>query len=201
MGGTSGAARSRNRRGQGELLREEIVTAALRMLDELGDEQLLSLRAVAREVGIAATSVYLHFADRDALVAAALERYHRDMIEAVDTAAAEAGDPVGRLRARVQARGDWIWRHPGLYRVLHEGSVSSESVGQCKQELADRTTAAVREVMEAGLAPEDDPEIVALDLRSAVHGAVSMRLHQPDVVWPPLEAQVERYLKKIVGVR
>ena len=201
MDASPGTARSRNRRGQGELLREEIITAALRMLDELGDEQALSLRAVAREVGIAATSVYLHFADRDALVAAALERYHRDMIEAIDAAADASDGPVGRLRARVQARGDWVWRHPGLYRVLHEGSVESREVGRCKQALADRTTDAVREVMDAGYAPKDDPEIVALDLRSAVHGAVSLRLHQPDGDWPPLEEQVERYLAKIVGVR
>src|SRR3954469_6780992 len=76
-------ARGRNPRGQGERLREDIVSAALRMLDDLADDQALSLRAVAREVGIAATSVYIHFADRDALVLAALERCHADLIRGI----------------------------------------------------------------------------------------------------------------------
>src|ERR1043165_6404069 len=93
--------RARNGRGQGERLREDIVSAALRMLDELGDDQALSLRAVAREVGIAATSVYLHFADRDALVLAAMERWHGEMARAIDEAEAGAADPAAALRARV----------------------------------------------------------------------------------------------------
>src|SRR3981081_2130929 len=94
------AGRRPNARGQGERLREDIVSAAVRLLDELADDQALSLRAVAREVGIAATSVYIHFADRDALVLAALERCHRDLMRAVDQAEAISADPVAKLRAR-----------------------------------------------------------------------------------------------------
>jgi hypothetical protein len=55
--------------------------------------------------------------------------------------------------------------------------------------------------MDAGLAPEDDAATVSLDLRAAVHGAVSMRVNQPDLPWPPLEEQVERFLTKLAGVR
>src|SRR5258708_12943097 len=95
-----GGTRGRNPRGQGERLREDIVVAALRLLDELGDDQALSLRAVAREVGIAATSVYIHFADRDALVLAAMERCHRDLMRAVAQAQAFPADPAANLRAR-----------------------------------------------------------------------------------------------------
>src|SRR3954470_6963452 len=96
-----------NARGQGELLREEIVTAAGRMLDELADDEALSLRAVARAVSIAATSVYLHFPDRDALVLAVLRRCHDQLVEAGDRAAAAAGDPAAALRARILAQAAW----------------------------------------------------------------------------------------------
>jgi hypothetical protein len=67
--------------------------------------------------------------------------------------------------------------------------------------MAERTTTAVRRCMDAGLAPAGDAAEVALDLRVAVHGAVSMRVNQPDLPWPPLEEQVDRYLTKLVGVR
>jgi AcrR family transcriptional regulator len=193
--------RSRNRRGQGEQLRDEIVSAALRMLEELADDQALSLRAVAREVGIAATSVYIHFADRDALVLAALEQCHRDLILAIDQAESTSADPVGKLRARTLLHVAWVNQHPGLYKVLHESTLNQRTDMAFKQDLADRMTVAVQRCMDAGLAPAGDAKEVSLDLRAAVHGAVSMRVNQPDLPWPPLEAQVDRYLAKLVGVQ
>src|SRR4029453_1329049 len=87
-------ARGRNRRGQGERLREDIIEAATRLLDELGDDQALAMRGVAREVGSAATSVSLHFADRDALVLAVLNRCHDRLTQAVDDAEATSDDPA-----------------------------------------------------------------------------------------------------------
>lgn len=197
--GTVSETRSRNRRGQGERLREDIVEAALKLLDELGDDQALSLRAVARVVGTAATSVYLHFADRDELVLAALNRCHDDLTNAVDAAEAHGKDPVDALRARTIVLGTWAHDHPGLYKVLHESTLNQRAAMPFKQQLADRTTAAVQRCMDAGLAPADDAATVALDLRAAVHGAVSMRLNQPDQAWPPLAEQVERFLTKLVG--
>ncbi|MGW2823556.1 TetR/AcrR family transcriptional regulator [Streptomyces sp. NPDC001443] len=193
------APRGRNPRGQGERLRGEIVEAALRLLDELADDQALSLRAVAREVGIAATSVYIHFADRDALVLAALEHCHAGLLRAVD--AAEAGvDPVAALRARTAVLGAWSREHPGLYKVLHESTLNRRRDMPFKEEMAERTTAAIRRCMDAGLAPRGDAETVSLDLRTAVHGAVSLRVNEPELPWPPLEEQVDRFLVKLVGV-
>src|SRR3954469_20078829 len=100
--------RKQNTRGQGDLLREEILTAGVRMLDELGDDQALSMRAVARAVGVAATSVYLHFPDRDALVVAALKSAHGQLMAGTDEAEAGPDDPVDKLRARLLYLGTWM---------------------------------------------------------------------------------------------
>ncbi|MFE1833437.1 MULTISPECIES: TetR/AcrR family transcriptional regulator [Streptomyces] len=194
------APRGRNPRGQGERLRGDIVDAALRLLDELADDQALSLRAVAREVGIAATSVYIHFADRDALVLAALEHCHADLLWAVDNAESCAANPVAALRARTALLGAWSREHPGLYKVLHESTLNRRTDMTFKEEMAKRTTTAIRRCMDAGLAPRGDAETVSLDLRTAVHGAVSLRVNQPELAWPPLEEQVDRFLVKLVGV-
>jgi AcrR family transcriptional regulator len=193
--------RSRNRRGQGELLRREIIDAALRMLNELGDDEALSLRAVAREVGIAATSVYIHFSDRDELVFAALERCTADLLRDLEQAEASAGDdPVRRLRARVLFLGNWSREYAGLYKVLHESTLNRRMHLVFKDELSVRAVAAVQACMDAGLAAEDDATAVALDLRSAVHGAVSIRINEPEANLPPLEEQVDRFLVRLVGV-
>ena len=50
------------------------------------------------------------------------------------------------------------------------------------------------------VAPRGDAETVSLDLRTAVHGAVSLRVNQPELPWPPLDEQVDRFLVKLVGV-
>lgn len=198
--GTGTAPRGRNPRGQGERLRTEIIDAALRMLDELADDQALSLRAVAREVGIAATSVYIHFADRDALVLAALERCYSDLLRAVDDAESATADPVAALRARTTLLGAWSREHPGLYKVLHESTLIRRRDMSFRDEMGQRMAAAIRRCMDAGLAAPGDPETVALDLRTAVHGAVSLRLNQPELPWPPLDEQMDRFLVKLVGV-
>lgn len=194
------APRGRNARGQGERLRAEIVEAALRLLEELADDQALSLRAVAREVGIAATSVYLHFADRDALVTAALEQCYADLMRAVDEAEEGAADPAAALRGRIALVIVWSQERPGLYKVLHESTLNRRGDMSFKEEMSARTTAAIQRCMDAGLAPVGDAAAVSLDLRTALHGAVSLRVNQPDAPWPPLDEQMERFLTKLVGI-
>jgi AcrR family transcriptional regulator len=188
----------RNPRGQGGRLREKVLAAALELLDELGDDQPLSLRAVARELGIATTSIYLHFADRDELVLAALQQAHDELLAAVALAEEAEDDPRRRLQVRVLVLGAWASEHPGLYKVLHESTLNQRADMGFKELLARGTTAAVQRCMDAGLAAPDDAATVALDLRVAVHGAVSMRVNQPNLPWPPLEGQIDRFLTKLV---
>jgi AcrR family transcriptional regulator len=194
------STRGRNPRGQGERLRDDVLAAAQRLLDSLGDDQALSMRAVAREVGVAATSVYIHFPDRDALVLAALEACHRELMASLEEAEAAVDDPVGKLRARLLHLGDWVRAHPGIYKVLHESTLNQRNDMAFKQQLGERTTEAVQRCMDAGLAPHGDASLVALDLRAAVHGAVSLRVNQPDLPWPPLSDQIDRFVVKLLGI-
>lgn len=195
------AARRRpNPRGHGERLREEIVSASVRMLDDLADDEALSLRAVARAVSIAATSVYLYFPDRDALVLAAMRRCHEDLVRAGDVADAAHEDPAARLRARIMAQAAWAREHPGLYKVLHESKVNRRLGMPFKEELLKRNTAAVQRCMDAGIAPPGDAATVALDLRTAVNGLLSLRINEPDLPWPPAAEQIDRFLTKLVGL-
>ncbi|MEU4249389.1 TetR/AcrR family transcriptional regulator [Amycolatopsis sp. NPDC026612] len=190
-----------NARGQGELLREEIVTAAVRMLDELADDEALSLRAVARAVSIAATSVYLHFPDRDALVLAAMQRCHEDLVGVGDAGAAAAPGPAAALRARILAQAAWAHEHPGLYKVLHESKVHRRHGMPFKEVMVARTTDAVQRCMDAGVAPAGDAATVAIDLRTAVNGTLAQRINEPDLPWPPAVEQLDRFLAKLVGLR
>ncbi|SHK99267.1 TetR/AcrR family transcriptional regulator [Actinacidiphila paucisporea] len=196
----SGVRCGNNPRGKGERLRADIITTAARMLDVLADDQALSLRAVAREVGIAATSVYLHFADRDALVLATLERFAADIGRAMEAAEAAAADPAEALRARTLLLGTRAQEHAGLYKVLYESTLNQRVELRFKRGFLESCVTAVQRCVDAGLAPRRDARATALDLMAAVHGSVSLRINRCDTPWPPFPEQLDRFLIGLVGL-
>lgn len=111
--------RPKARRGEGAALREDLLDAATALITETGDATHLSLRALARRVGVATTSLYLHFPDLGTLVDEVKRRQFAAFARALDSAADGAGaDPRARLRARAHAYVDYGTTRPGLYRVL-----------------------------------------------------------------------------------
>lgn len=66
--------RRRAPRGSGVYLRDEILDAATQLLLDTGHAKAVSIRAVAQRVGVTPPSIYLHFADKDALLDAVCAR-------------------------------------------------------------------------------------------------------------------------------
>ncbi|HUG85827.1 MAG TPA: helix-turn-helix domain-containing protein, partial [Euzebya sp.] len=66
--------------GGGDQLRHELLDAAEALLIEKGSVTDVSLRHVARTVGVSATSVYLHFADKDDLMLAVCQRCFTEFV-------------------------------------------------------------------------------------------------------------------------
>src|SRR4051794_15308214 len=113
-----GARRARNPQGQGGKLRAELIAAADRILARTGDVEGLSLRAVAREVGISTPSIYLHFPDKSALVHAVLDARFEQLGAAVRAAVISQKTSVEQLRAGCLAYCQFATEHPNAYRVL-----------------------------------------------------------------------------------
>jgi AcrR family transcriptional regulator len=86
----------------------------------IGPEDPFSLRAVAKEAKIAAPSVYIHFADRNVLLLAVLEKV-AIRAAAEEDAARAGGGPWERLLARSIVAVQFGLKHPGHYKVLFEG--------------------------------------------------------------------------------
>ncbi|MDH5171482.1 MAG: TetR/AcrR family transcriptional regulator, partial [Gammaproteobacteria bacterium] len=66
-------------------LRAELLDTAIQQLRDLGTEDL-SLRALARAVGVSQTAPYRHFADKGELLAAMATRGYRDLLAALRAA-------------------------------------------------------------------------------------------------------------------
>src|SRR5690606_13786916 len=108
----SAARPTRARRGEGEQLREQIIDATLELLDETGDADAVSIRAVAERVGKTPPSIYLHFADKDELLLSVCERSFVELGDRFRRVCEHVDDPVERLQACAKAYVRFALEHP-----------------------------------------------------------------------------------------
>jgi AcrR family transcriptional regulator len=198
------AARRRNRRGEGDRLREEIITAASQMIGEAGDDSALTLRGVARRVGIAAPSIYRHFPDVDELKMAVVQRAFADFARARDAASADGDDPAARLLARCRAYTAFALANPGPYRYLFSQHAPTGDPARPPVDLPvfQALAESIRRCQQAGLARAgDDPQWLAAQVWAALHGLVLLRLNAPGFPWPgPLEQMADQAVARLIGL-
>ncbi|MFI5782471.1 TetR/AcrR family transcriptional regulator [Nocardia sp. NPDC051570] len=117
---TEASQRARNPWGQGDRLRVEILEAAARLLSELGGEQGLTIRGVARAAGISPASIYQHFSDKAALVDGLIAYDYQQLAAAMDAAEAQCPPeaPLDRVRARMKAYCRFALDNSGHYRLM-----------------------------------------------------------------------------------
>ncbi|HTF54458.1 MAG TPA: TetR/AcrR family transcriptional regulator [Pseudonocardia sp.] len=121
--------RNRNRWGQGERLRGDILDAACLLVSELGSADALTIRGVARAVGIAPASIYQHFEDKTALVRGTIEHDYARLSAAMLAAdeATASDDVVEHLRAQMYAYCQFAIENPGHYRLMLHSRYHAES--------------------------------------------------------------------------
>ncbi len=129
---SSPAAQPRRRapRGQGAALRGEVLGAAMELLRETGAEQAVSLRAVAQRVGVSVPSIYLHFADKQALLDAVCEEVFEQLFLALKEASADAADPFDALRRQGAAYVQFAVANPEHYRIVMMGGAIGARPGR-----------------------------------------------------------------------
>ncbi len=199
------APRQRNRHGEGTRLREEIVAAAERLMAAGSAEDSLSLRAVAREAGIAAPSIYLHFASKEELQRGIVDAFFLDLRDAITEAFGETADPLRALLSGCLAYCRFAEERPGAYRALfatpRDGGLAGPEAPDSGRDALGTLVDALARCMEAGSAPRTDPFALAVEVWTALHGIASLRWAMPGFGWPPLEEQVRRVLESFAGVR
>jgi AcrR family transcriptional regulator len=191
--------RHRNPRGQGARLTEDIVSGALALIERTGSDEAVTLRAVAREVGIAAPSIYAHFPDRDAVLMAVVARIFDELTKAIEQGRKSAGqDPAGRLVAGCEAYVAFGLEHPARYGVLFSRQ-RPVAPGYCKPvpigpdgrpvlEFGAESFAllvqAIEDCVAADVSASTDVVADATAVWVALHGTVSLRTALPRFPWP-----------------
>jgi AcrR family transcriptional regulator len=199
--GTATRRRTPARRGSGEALRTEIIEAASTLLAETGDVESMSLRAVARRVGIATTSIYLHFADIDALILAVKLKRFAELEALLADARARAGSaPVDRVRAVGHAYVAYGLEQPGNYRVMFSASSRGMLVGPSGLMVGLDTfqTLAAEVAAALGVTPDDpNTQLVATNIWAFVHGVVALRTSRPHFPWPEVGLMIDDMVDRV----
>lgn len=188
-------------RGSGEQLRDEIIAATKELLDAAPDSASVSIRAVAQAVGVTSPSIYLHFADKDALIEAVCADVFEELDAAMTAAAVGVADPLDRVIAYGVAYVEFAVDHPQHYRVATMEPPRPNAVGfggQLDHILADAAfshlVAAVTECIETGRLAPGEPFAVAMELWAAAHGIASLMITKPFLPWGDRRAFAERAL-------
>lgn len=190
--------RQRNPRGQGERLRDDIIEAASRLLADPAAPPL-TLRAVAREVGVAATSVYLHFDDIESLTLATVNHLFGELTRRQDEITET--DPRQRVLAGALVYCEFGLASPGHYQLmfarrlpLPEYTPEYFPGWPAFQQLVSRVAACI------GTDPEDPQAFFTAQLIwQQLHGIVSLRITRPKFPWPPLEETVTTAVGRLLG--
>ncbi|HKT05052.1 MAG TPA: TetR/AcrR family transcriptional regulator [Rugosimonospora sp.] len=165
---TASAGITARQRARAELS-SEIKAAARRQLAVAGADGL-SLRAVARELGMVSSAIYRYFPSRDDLLTALIIDAYHAMGDAAESAYHAARDPRARWRAVCRAVRDWARAHPREYALLYGSPVPGYHAPPDTVEPATRVARllleTVRESWAAGtLTPQPDGPQVSARLR------------------------------------
>lgn len=187
--------RKRAARGQGAALRGEVLRAAMDLLRETGSEESVSLRAVAARVGVSVPSIYLHFADKEALLDAVCEEVFGALHVAMKEASADAPDAFEALRQQGIAYVRFAIANPEHYRIV---MMSGPSQHEPADEIASGAFAhlldSVTACIDLGVL-RGDPMQLSLQLWAGVHGIASLRIAKPLFPWPPLEQLLDETVR------
>lgn len=196
--------RSRNPAGEGSRLRDELIAAAGRLLATGGDPDSLTLRAVAREAGISAPSVYLQFASKDDLLQAVVSANFAQFQQAIEASMTVGDDPAMRLFNGCRAYGAFANEHPGAFRVIFELPLPEWS-DLSEADLPGMSAFmvlvnGVAACIAAGVARPGDPFALATDIWIALHGMATLRQNLNGFPWPDPDWQLARILHALTGI-
>lgn len=157
-------------------LRSALVDAARRTIDERGADAL-SLRELARAVGVSHGAPRRHFPDRQALLDALAQDGFERLGDALRRAVDEAGPAFGpRLHGLAQAFIGFAVRHPALLELMFAGKHrdGADDVRAAADRALAVAFAVIAEAQAAGELGPGDPARVAVVAFASLQGLAAM---------------------------
>jgi len=199
------AAKPRRTYHHGDL-RHALVEEALRLAAEGGPEAV-TVREVARRVGVSSGAPFRHFPDRTTLLTAvaeeAMKRFRQEILRALEAAGSKG--PLERLRAIGSAYLRWAVRHPTFFEVISsrrlidfEGSAALRADNEAVQRLM---AGLIEEARLKGEVRDDaDARSIVIAGRALVYGLARMQVDDHYASWGLQAGEVERMMDAALGL-
>lgn len=176
-------------------LRRELLNAACELLEE-SNIAALSLRQVARKVGVSHTAPYRHFPDKESLlagiVAVGLEKLTGQMEQAVEL---HPDDPAAQLQEAGRRYVQLALENPQCTQLMFGGILPCDETYPELNEASGKAFDGLRVMIEQGQAcgvfKQGDVELLALTAWSGMHGLSLLLISGElgEIVSLPVEAQ------------
>ena len=149
---------------------EKLRTAADRLLAAFDD---LQMSDIAAEVGVARSTLYYYFANKDDVVSFVLRSTLDALTDTIAAAATGPGDPATRLRAVVRAHLQHLNEHPAASQLLVANLGRAGRLSDIAARVTQRFEEPVRRLLaegaqEGSLRPQEDEAVAATALFGAV---------------------------------
>lgn len=155
---------------------EDIVAAAIRLAEKESPDRITT-QDMAKEIGLTQGAIFRHFPTKESIWAAAIDWMGARLMETVDRAAAQAGDPLSALERIFIAHTALIARFPAMPRILfHELQSANDSrpkqlVRALLNRYREKLVRLLREAKAAGLSRAAlDEEAAAAMFIGAIQG-------------------------------
>lgn len=182
-------------------IRSAVLDAARELFVARGVEAV-TMREIAKKVGYSPTALYLHFADKEALLKALCATDFLSLAEGM-TAIMQIDDPIERLNVMGRAYAEFALSYPNHYRLLFmtpqipcdtmEGAVEK---GNPDQDTYAMLMNMVKLAFDARCFREElkEPGLIAQTLWAGMHGVCALEITKQGDPWVDWQPVLERVL-------
>jgi AcrR family transcriptional regulator len=167
-------------RETGEFRQRQIVEAARKIIATRGMEAL-TIRGIAKEVGISEGDIYRHFTSKKEILLLLIEDIERTLLETVERAASVKREPVERLENVLKAHLSYAEQKRGVSSIVIAETLRladkelRERMFQVVNRYIDRIDKLLDQGMESGQIRRDiDAHTAALTFFALVHATVTL---------------------------
>src|SRR5580704_9577662 len=168
--------------------RDQVIEVARRLFGECGSTDV-SMDEIAAEAGVARSTVYVYFANRDELLRACVQSMYDRLQDTIALIADDGATPVARLRGLILGVLERVDESPAFFRLAMATqstttAAGSEAVGGELMMIGLDMIRVLEDLVVAGMAAGDfradlDAERAVVLVGQQIYGALSVRAGEP----------------------